>query len=119
MVHSEYVDDPGEPCPEPKPPEHSQNNTRLYKEEVGLGNKSWSSDTDSEISMEEDEREEAIHEGYKPFQQEKKSSVYGFTTYNRVPIHSTPTVPRKQILKRSDNRYNSLVFSGKSKDPEM
>lgn len=31
---SEYGDDPGEPCPEPKPPDHSQNNTRLYKEKI-------------------------------------------------------------------------------------
>ncbi|CAH8390654.1 unnamed protein product, partial [Eruca vesicaria subsp. sativa] len=50
---------------------------------------------------------------------EKKSSIYGFTTYNRVPIHLTPTIPRKHILKKSDKRYKSLVFSGKSKDPDM
>ncbi|KAF3572771.1 hypothetical protein F2Q69_00058554 [Brassica cretica] len=48
---SEYGDDPGEKSPEPEPPDHSQGNIRFYKKGGCRENKSWSIDTDSEISM--------------------------------------------------------------------
>ncbi|KAF3599189.1 hypothetical protein F2Q69_00034300 [Brassica cretica] len=116
-------------CPEPKPPDHYQNNTRLYKEEVGRGNKSWSSDTDSEISMgEEDERDTYPNQDCNPLKKALKPSNYGVTSYI-VPVELKPTGTRKAqstsaATKRQDrtgrgNTPDYLVFSGSSKDPEV
>ncbi|WZZ20541.1 LOW QUALITY PROTEIN: hypothetical protein YC2023_121928 [Brassica napus] len=83
---SEYGDDPGEESPEPKPPDHSQGNTRFYKKGGCRENKSWSIDTDSEISMgEEDECDPHPTQACNPLKKSLTPASYGVTPYKADP----------------------------------
>ncbi|KAL0683704.1 hypothetical protein Bca4012_050552 [Brassica carinata] len=124
---SEYGDDPGEESPEPEPPDHSQGNTRFYKKGSCRENKSWSIDTDSEISMgEEDECDPYPTQACNPLKKSLTPASYGVTPY-KVPGRSTPTTARKaqstpaatkkQSRTERGNTPDYLVFSGSSMDP--
>ncbi|XP_033139472.1 uncharacterized protein LOC117131450 [Brassica rapa] len=124
---SEYGDDPGEESPEPKPPDHSQGNTRFYKKGGCRENKSWSIDTDSEISMgEEDECDPHPTQACNPLKKSLMPASYGVTPY-KVPgrsksttarkAQSTPAATKKQSRTERGNTPDYLVFSGSSMDP--
>uniref|UniRef100_M4FGS4 CCHC-type domain-containing protein n=1 Tax=Brassica campestris TaxID=3711 RepID=M4FGS4_BRACM len=121
---SEYGDDPGEESPEPKPPDHSQGNTRFYKKGGCRENKSWSIDTDSEISMgEEDECDSHPTQACNPLKKSLTPASYGVTPY-KVPgrsksttAQSTPAATKKQSRTERGNTPDYLVFSGSSMDP--
>lgn len=124
---SEYGDDPGEESPEPKPPDHSQGNTRFYKKGGCRENKSWSIDTDSEISMgEEDECDPHPTQVFNPLKKSLTPASYGVTPY-KVPgrsksttarkAQSTPAATKKQSRTARGNTPDYLVFSGSSMDP--
>ncbi|WZZ15352.1 hypothetical protein YC2023_108441 [Brassica napus] len=126
---SEYGDDPGEESPEPKPPDHSQGNTRFYKKGGCRENKSWSIDTDSEISMgEEDECDPHPTQACNPLKKSLTPASYGVTPY-KVPgrsksttarkAQSTPAATKKQSRTERGNTPDYLVFSGSSMDPGL
>ncbi|KAF8047927.1 hypothetical protein N665_2761s0001 [Sinapis alba] len=96
----EYREDPGEEGPEPEPPDHSQGNTRLCKNGAGQENKSWSNDTDSEISMgEEDERDTYPNHDYNPLHKALKPASYGVTPYKDPEAYLKWEADMKQWLR--------------------
>ncbi|KAF8048237.1 hypothetical protein N665_2594s0001, partial [Sinapis alba] len=96
----EYGEDPGEEGPEPEPPDHSQGNTRLCKNGAGRENKSWSNDTDSEISMgEENECDTHPNHDYNPLHKALKPASYGVTPYKDPEAYLKWEADMKQWLR--------------------